>query len=81
MSTGGVILALAGGALVGLIAYGLWCDPVRPWIEEQRWRRDQRRLAYRLRDQDLARRATELEVRLMEAHFAMPAAPDPRRLV
>lgn len=77
MSVGHSILALAGGAFLGLLAYGLWMDPVRPWVEERRWRRDQRRCLYRLRDREMAARATALEVDAMERHFAMPCAQDP----
>lgn len=75
LSTTATVLIFTGGVpLVLLIGYGLWCDPVKPWIEERMWRRDQRRL------QHMRVRAACMEVRAMEEHFAMPCAPDPQRL-
>lgn len=45
----GCVIAIgAAGMFVGLVAYGLWADPVLPWLrhrcDELRFRADERRL-------------------------------------
>jgi hypothetical protein len=49
MDPGGVITGAATILFVAFIAYGLWCHPLKPWIEERRWQRDEHRAAEQIR--------------------------------
>lgn len=69
------VVVLACSAVAGVVAYGIWCDPVRPWLEARAWRRDQRRALRELEEMQ-ARRAYELLAWEAEV-FALLAAEAP----
>lgn len=48
MTDTAVVSLILGSALGSLFVYGMWRSPVKPWLEEQLWRRDQRRAIKRL---------------------------------